>query len=324
MAIYVSGSIAYDRVMSFPGTFGEYILPDKIHMLNVCFPIGHMDEKRGGTGGNIAYNLALLGEESLILTSVGRDFGSYKEFLEEIGLPLDGINQVPEEFTAGAYITTDKQANQITGFHMAAMSVPCGYSFPNLDTKKDIGIIAPANIDDMEGHAKFYKKNNARYIFDPGQQITILRPEQLHTGISGAMALVSNDYELQLICEILSLNLEGLLVLTPVVITTLGGEGSRINYANGKVTEIPACRINRLEDPTGAGDAYRAGLLKGIYSGLGLEDSARLGSACAAFCVEQYGTQEHYYDAETLGQRYEEAYACKLPVNITTLVKNGA
>lgn len=323
MAIYVSGSIAYDRVMSFPGTFGEYILPDKIHMLNVCFPIGHMDEKRGGTGGNIAYNLALLGEKSHILTSVGRDFGSYKEFLEEIDLPLDGINQVAEEFTAGAYITTDKQANQITGFHAAAMSIPCGYKFPRLNQGEDLAIIAPTNVDDMERHAKMYQQSDIRYIFDPGQQITSLSPDQIRTGINGAMALVSNDYELELICEMLDTSLAGILSLTPVVITTLGEKGSRINWADGKVAEIGTCRINRLEDPTGAGDAYRAGLLKGILGGLSLEDSTRLGSACASFCVEHYGTQEHYYDADSLARRFEEAYGSKLPLDITPLFENG-
>ncbi|MDL2285436.1 carbohydrate kinase family protein [Desulfovibrio sp. OttesenSCG-928-F07] len=319
MSIYVSGSIAYDRVMTFPGTFSEYIFPDKIHMLNVCFPIGHMDEKRGGTAGNIAYNLALLGEKSTILTSVGRDFGSYKEFLQKVGLTLEGINQLPEEFTSGAYITTDRLSNQITGFHMAAMGVPCGYKYPNLNPATDIAIIAPANVEDMESHAKFYTEKGVRYIFDPGQQIPILKPEQIIAGIKGSIALVSNDYELELICNITGLTLKQILELTPVVITTLGEQGSRIEYRNGKQSSVGVAQINQLSDPTGAGDSYRAGLIKGLMQNMSFEDSARLASVCASFCVECYGTQEHFYNEETLNHRLQQAYGMKLPFSITPL-----
>ncbi len=320
MSIYVSGSIAYDRVMTFPGTFSEYIFPDKIHMLNVCFPIGHMDEMRGGTAGNIVYNLALLGEKGTALTSVGRDFGSYKAFMQDAGLPLEGVNQLDNEFTSGAYITTDKKANQITGFHMAAMGVPCGYDFPCLNMADDIAIIAPANTDDMENHARFYTEKKLRYIFDPGQQITILRPDQLKTGMAGAMALVSNDYELGMICNLTGLDLAGILKLTPVVITTLGENGSRIQYRDGSCSEIGAAPINELKDPTGAGDSYRAGLIKGIISGLSLEDSARLASVCASFCVECYGTQQHYYDQDSVNARLREAYGQQLPFSFTPLI----
>lgn len=310
--------------MTFPGSFSDYILPDKIHMLNVSFAVDHMDEKRGGTGGNIAYNLALLGEASHILASVGRDFGSYRGYLEDAGLPLDGINILPAEFTAGAYITADKNSNQITGFHAAAMSRPCGYAFPRLDPKKDIGIIAPSCPADMEAHARLYARQGVRFIFDPGQQITALTPEQLKIGITGAYALVSNDYELEMICKLTGLTLEQILELTPVVITTLGGKGSRISRRGGANSEVGIVPVGDLKDPTGAGDSYRAGLIKGILHGLSLEDSAALGAACASFCVEKYGTQEHYYDEAALGKRLQDAFGLKLPFRVTPLIKNGA
>lgn len=324
MAIYVSGSLAYDRVMTFPGSFSDYILPDKIHMLNVSFAVDHMDEKRGGTGGNIAYNLALLGEKSHILASVGRDFGSYRDYLEEAGLPLDGINFMPDQFTSGAYITADKNSNQITGFHAAAMANPCGYKFEKLDPANDIGIIAPTNTTDMESHARFYAKNDLRFIFDPGQQIPALTPEQMVAGITGAYALVSNDYELEMICKHTGLDLNGILERTAVVITTLGSKGSRISRRDGSHSNVGVATVDDVKDPTGAGDSYRAGIIKGILGGLSLEDSAAVGAVCASFCVEQYGTQEHWYDEEALNQRLQKYFGIKLPMHITPLIKNGA
>lgn len=320
MAIYISGSLAYDRVMTFPGVFSDYILPDKIHMLNVAFPIKGIEEKRGGTAGNIAYNLALLGEKPVILASAGRDFGSYKEFLARLGLSLAGVRQLPDELTAGAYITTDQRSNQITGFHLAAMGTPCGYAFPCLDPERDIAIIAPTNVLDMEGHARLYHEKGTRYIFDPGQQIADLGAERLISGIRGAMMLVSNDYELELILRLTDLSLDKLLELSPVVITTMGGQGSRLTRRGGGEAHIaPAGSIKEPLDPTGAGDAYRAGLLKALLYGLGLEDAMRLGSACASFCVEKHGTQEHFFDGKALRIRLKEAYGLDLPLDMEPL-----
>ncbi|MDR2050227.1 MAG: carbohydrate kinase family protein [Deltaproteobacteria bacterium] len=324
MSVYISGSLAYDRVMSFPGNFSDYILPDKIHMLNVCFPIGHIEEKRGGTAGNIAYTLALLGEKGLILASAGRDFGSYKDFLIRIGLSLEGIFQTPDEPTAGAYITTDKKSNQITGFHPAAMNIPCGYSFPLLDPDLDLAIIAPSNPADMEAHAVIYRERRVRYIFDPGQQLASMTPEQIRIGLQGALMLVSNDYELELICRLTGLEPADILKLTPTIITTLGEKGSRLTARDGATSLIPPARIKRLGDPTGAGDAYRAGLLKGLLLGLSMEDCALLGSACASFCVEKQGTQEHYFDEASLGQRLQESYGRSLPLRFSPLFTGGS
>ena len=319
MAIYISGSLAYDRVMNFPGTFGDYIIPEKIHMLNVCFPIEKLEEKRGGTGGNIAYNLALLGEQPIILATAGKDFGSYKSFLERIGVNLEGVRALPDEYTPGAYITTDLQANQITGFHAAAMNFPCAYTFPRLNPQNDIAIIAPSNPEDMEKHARLYHERGVRFIFDPGQQLTSLTREALIAGITGALLLISNDYELDLFMQISGLDLDGILRMTPTVITTLGEKGSRIRRRDGSTSLTPALPIRKLENPTGAGDAYRAGLVKGIIQGWELEQSCLLGAACAAFCVERYSTQEHYFDASSLRQRIKDGAGTALPIEFASL-----
>jgi adenosine kinase len=305
--------------MSFPGLFSQYILPDKISLLNVCFPVSRMEEKRGGSGGNIAYTLALLGEKGLLLSSVGRDFGPYMDFLRGLGLPLEGIHTLPDELTAGAYITTDQQANQITVFHSAAMNTPCGYAFSHLDPKTDLAIISPVGALDMEAHARFYHERGVRYIFDPGQQIAALSPQALLAGISGAAVLTSNAYELDLILSILNLKIQDLLALTPAVITTLAEQGSIVRTRDGGETLIRAVPLKQAQDPTGAGDAYRAGLLKGLRLGLSLEDAARLGSACASFCVEKQGAQEHLFSPRELNQRLQKNYALK-PLAFTPLL----
>lgn len=323
MAIYITGSLAYDRVMNFSGSFSDFIIPEKINRINVTFPIGHIEEKRGGTGGNIAYNLALLGETSRILTCVGRDFASYARFLEKIGVDSSGIRVVPEELTAGAYITTDRHANHITGFHGAAMNVACEYEFPPLDPDADIAILSPTNQDDLARHAEVYRQNGVRFIFDPGQQLTSFTREGLRACLDGAMLLVTNDYELELLMQIGELDLEAVLGLTPTIITTYGEKGSRILRREGssrRESQVPAMRISHMENPTGAGDAYRAGLIKGTLAGLPLEEACLVGSACAAFCVEHYSTQEHFYDERSLGRRLLDSAGWRLPFGFSGLV----
>ena len=307
MSIYISGSIAYDRIMNFPGKFSDHILPEKIHILNVCFLIDRLEEKRGGTAGNIAYSLALLGQKPLILSSVGKDFDRYEEMLNELGLPLDGINRVPETFTAGAYITTDQSDNQITGFNPAAMSTPCGYDFPNANAACDIAIVSPGNLDDMIDLPARYRELGIRFIFDPGQQITALTGDRMLEAIAGSHMLVTNDYELEMIMKATGKSKAELLTLTDYIITTLGEKGSRID--NGAPVLVPSVKADRVVDPTGAGDAYRAGLLKGLVDGLDVVASARLGATCASFCVEEYGTQEHRFTAEQFHARHQSAFA---------------
>jgi len=294
MQLYISGSVALDRIMNFPGKFADHILPDKIHILNVCFLVDGLNEYFGGTAGNIAYNLALLGEKPLVLGCAGKDFAPYAERLKSLGLPLDGIRVVESQFTAGAYITTDQTDNQITGFNPGAMREPCGYAFPARHDGKVMAIISPGNVQDMVELPGYFKKAGIPYIFDPGQQITALTGEQMQSAIDGSFALCTNDYELEMVMKATGLSRPELLQRTGALVTTLGDQGSII-AEGGKETRVAAVKVDKALDPTGAGDAYRAGLLKGLSLGQGLPEAAELGSVCAAFCVASKGTQEHSF-----------------------------
>lgn len=307
MQIFVSGSLAYDRIMDFPGKFSDHILPEKIHILNVCFLVNGVVEKFGGTAGNIAYNLALLGERPIILSAAGRDFDSYEKWLRGHGLSLDGIRRVGEELTAGAYITTDQADNQITGFNPGAMKYPSNYEFNGIAPNNSLAIVSPGNLEDMVAYSRIYKSRRVPYIFDPGQQIPVMPKPELIEMITGSELLVANDYELQMIEQAGGFRKQDLLTLTKGIITTLGEKGSVIS-TNAKETEIPAARVSKVLDPTGAGDAYRAGLIKGLARGKSLEDAARMGSTCASYAVECYGTQEHSFSTADFHQRYTENF----------------
>ena len=307
MQIFVSGSLAYDRIMDFPGKFSDHILPDKIHILNVCFVVNGLKEKFGGTAGNIAYNLALLGERPLILATVGNDFDKYETWLRKHDLPLSGIRHISEELTAGAYITTDMSDNQITGFNPGAMKYPSLCHFDGVKPREALAILAPGNVEDMVDYSRTYKKNKIPYMCDPGQQISSLRGEQLSEIIAGCELLISNDYELEMIVQATGLRKVDLLKRTKAIISTLGDKGSLVCQPQYEVA-IPAVEALRVLDPTGAGDAYRAGLIKGLVLGKDLEDAARMGATCASYAVECYGTQEHRFSQDEFWERYRAAF----------------
>lgn len=307
MKIFVSGSLAYDRIMGFPGKFSDHILPDKIHILNVCFVVDGLKEKYGGTAGNIAFNLALLGERPVILACAGVDFDSYETWLRRHDLPLSGIRHIAKELTAGAYITTDMSDNQITGFNPGAMKYPSLQELDGLDAKETLAIVAPGNVEDMLTYSQIYKKQKISYIFDPGQQISILSGEQLTEMITGSELLTVNDYELEMIMKDTGMGKGDLLKRTKAIITTLGEHGSLLHTAE-KVVEIPAVKPSQVKDPTGAGDAYRAGIIKGLVLGKDLVDAARMGATCASYAVECYGTQEHTFTQEEFWQRHEATF----------------
>lgn len=315
MSIYVSGSLAFDRIMTFPGKFSDHILPEKIHILNVSFMIESLEEWRGGTAGNIAYSLALLEEKPLILGSVGKDFAPYEAVMTKLGLSADGLKKCADQFTAGAYITTDQNNNQITGFNPGAMKMPCGYAFPHADPVNDLAIISPGNVDDMCTLPSTLRELGIRYIFDPGQQIPVLPADKLLNAVNGAYILVTNDYELAMIMKNTGTTKAELLEMCPIIITTLSEKGSRVEMAGSpsSLTEIPAVTPAGVADPTGAGDAYRAGLIKGLVAGLSVAEAARLGATCASYCVEQKGTQEHSFTLAEFRQRHAKAFgSCPL------------
>lgn len=307
MNIYISGSLAYDRIMDFPGKFSDYILPDKIHVLNVCFNVNGMVEKFGGTAGNIAYTLSLLNERPFILATIGKDYHNYFEWLKINNIPTDGIKIIHEEFTAGAYITTDKADNQITGFNPGAMKYPSGYQLDSEDPDDSLMLIAPGNIEDMMAYARQCKDKDVRYICDPGQSLSKWHSRDLLEWIDGSMMLISNDYELEIIKRLTGLEKHQLLKLTETIITTLGEKGSIISTKE-YIIEIPSIKTLDIIDPTGAGDAYRAGLLKGMVLGKDIQTAAKMGTVAAAYAIEKYGTQEHRYIFEEFSKRYEENF----------------
>lgn len=307
MNLYISGSLAYDRIMDFPGRFADHILPDKIHILNVCFTVNGMVEKFGGTAGNVAYSLGLLGERPKVLAAIGKDYGTYFEWLRQNGLPLDGIRVVEEEFTAGAYITTDRADNQITGFNPGAMKYQTEYEFSDEDTGGSICLIAPGNLRDMIEYAAACRNRGIKYICDPGQSLTQWDGKALKDWIEGSTLLVSNDYELELIIKMTGLDKKRLLGLTGTIITTTGEKGSLVSSAcldEG----IGVAKATGVVDPTGAGDAYRAGLLKGLATGKDMLTSAKMGAVAASYAVEKYGTQEHRFSLDDFMKRYRENF----------------
>ena len=304
MNIIISGSLAYDRIMDFPGKFSDHILPEKIHVLNVSFNVNGMVEKLGGTAGNIAYALSLLGEKPIIVATVGRDHQRYFEWLAENRLSCDNIRVVDEELTAGAYITTDRADNQITGFHLGAMKYPSAFNFTALKPADSLAIIAAGNLDDMADYSLACKSQGISYIFDPGQSLPMWQPPDLTRCIEGSRILISNDYELELIMSNTGLDKSSLLAKTGMVITTLGEDGSRVITPAGELT-IPAVKPDKVVDPTGAGDAYRAGLIKGLVQNDSVVKGALMGGVCASFAVECYGTQEYRFSPEDFAARLE-------------------
>ncbi|NVM22691.1 MAG: carbohydrate kinase family protein [Desulfobacterales bacterium] len=307
MQIFVSGSLAYDRIMDFPGRFADHILPDKIHILNVCFRVNGLKEKFGGTAGNIAYNLALLGEQPLILATAGKDFDSYESWLHKNGLSLTGVHRVTDELTAAAHITTDLADNQITAFNPGAMNYSSGYQFDGIDPQKALSIVAPGNLEDMQTYTRSYKALNIDYIFDPGQSIPAWSGDHLAEMLTGSSLFISNDYELEMMMQATGLDKGELLGRTKTIITTLGEKGSLVS-TNQHETAIPAARVPQVLDPTGAGDAYRAGMIKGLVMGKSLENASRMGAVCAAYAVECHGTQEHSFSHDEFWSRYEDNF----------------
>jgi len=302
MNIITSGSLAYDRIMNFPGYFSDCILPEKIHVLNVSFTVNSMIEKFGGTAGNIAYALSLLGEKPIILATIGRDYHRYFEWLTKNNIDYDSITIIEEELTGSAYITTDQADNQITGFNPGAMKYPSSFNFDKINPGESIAIIAPGNLEDMMNYSITYKAKSIDYIFDPGQSLPMWDGQDLIQCIEGSKILVSNDYELELIISKTGLDKKKLLQQTNTIITTLGELGSSVCTPDCEIN-IPAVKPKAVVDPTGAGDAYRAGLIKGLVQCKNIEQSAKMGSVCASFAIECHGTQGYYFSLMEFEER---------------------
>lgn len=302
MNIFVSGSLAYDRIMNFPGRFSDHIMPDKILNLNVSFNVDSLVERPGGTAGNISYCLVLLGEQPHTLATIGYDYSRYFEWMEKNSVPKSGIKVIDEQPTAGAYITTDLGDNQITSFHPGAMLFTSDFDFSSYKPEESIGILAPGNLDDMINYSRIYKEKGIRYIFDPGQSLPIWTGDGLKECIDGADILIANDYEMGLITNTTGLDMAALGVLAKSIITTKGEDGSLITTGDTSIT-IPVVKPNQVSDPTGAGDSYRGGLIKGLIEGKELAEAALMGSVCASFAIEVQGTQEYSFTSAEFQQR---------------------
>jgi len=305
--IIVCGSLAYDRIMVFPGYFSDHILPEKIHVLNVCFQVDGMKERFGGTAGNIAYALTLMGENPLVSATIGHDYHGYFKWLTNNGISTENIKIIESEFTASAYITTDRADNQITGFNPGAMKYSPSLDFDKLNPKETIVIVSPGNLENMLNYPSFCKARGIDYIFDPGQSLPMLNANELIQTIEGCRILICNDYELDMITSMTGLKKEALMRLARTIIVTRGELGSIISTPDGEIN-IPAVKPKIVVDPTGAGDAYRGGLVSGLVQGKSIEHCARMGSVCASFAVECYGTQDYRFSPEEFSERLNRCY----------------
>jgi adenosine kinase len=310
MTALICGSMAYDTVMMFEGRFRDHILPDKLHVLNVAFLTPAMRRNFGGCAGNIAYNLKLLGGEGLIMATVGHDFGPYAEWLDRCGLARTHVRTVESEFTAQAFITTDLDNNQITAFHPGAMN----HSHLNRvsDSKGvKLGIIAPDGRDGMLAHAEQFAAAGLPFIFDPGQGLPMFGGEDLRAFIERAAWVAVNDYEGSLLSERTGWSLEQVAAKVRALIVTRGAEGSWI-FSDGKRLEIPVAKAANIADPTGCGDAYRAGLLYGLERGLDWPTTGRIAALLASIKIEQHGTQQHRVTLEQFQQRFRADFGYAL------------
>ena len=309
--VIVSGSIAYDRIMDYPGLFADNFVADKAHSINLSFQVDRLSVEFGGTAGNVAYNLALLGEQPEIIATVGADFSQYRSHLLLAGIDPRTIREIEGELTASAYILTDKADNQIAAFHFGGGGH--AYDTPVETEGRAIGIISPGCIADMMAMPPYFRRQGLRYLYDPGQAIAALTPEALKDGMNGAQVLFASDYELGMIMQKTGLSQEQILQLAPTIVVTFGGEGSNIISRDGQI-KVAATPAKSLLDPTGAGDAYRAGFTKGMFWGLSVQSCGQLASCVAAYAVETYGTQTHKFTLAELAERYASVYGEKLPV----------
>lgn len=309
--VLVSGSIAYDRIMDFDGLFREHMLPEKLHGLSLSFVVQNVHEDFGGTAGNVAYALALMGEKPTVLGTAGGDFGRYRDWFGEKGIETEAITVVPEERTAAAYIMTDRENNQIAAFHPGANAR--AYEREVKTEGVACAIIAASHPGDMIAFAKRYRETELPYFFDAGQQITVLSGDDLRSCIEGAAGIFGNDYELALIAEKTSWSETEMLAKTPLIVKTLGAKGTLVLTPEVE-REIPAVAAREVVDPTGAGDSYRSGFIAAHLAGCAPEICAKVASTVAVHAVETRGTQNYAFSREELAVRYEEAYGEKFPL----------
>ena len=306
MSTLICGSLAFDNIMVFPDRFKNHILPEQIHILNVAFLVPEMRREFGGCAGNIAYNLKLLGGEPLIMATVGDDAPAYFERLDRLGISRRYVRHVPGSFTAQAFITTDLDDNQITAFHPGAMSFSHLNKVAHAPEAK-LGIVAPDGREGMLQHSRDFAERGVPFIFDPGQGMPMFSGDELLDFMNLADYACFNDYEAKLLCDRTGRSIEQLSGLVKALIVTRGGEGSEI-HAGGQRHDIPCVEAEAVVDPTGCGDAYRAGLLYGIANGFDWPTTGRLAAVMGAIKIACRGGQNHEPSREEIAERYRRAF----------------
>jgi adenosine kinase len=306
MRIIVTGSIAFDYLMSFPGKFTEHFLPEHFSRVSLSFLVDSMDKRRGGCAPNIAYTLALLGERPRLMGTAGQDFGDYRRWLEAAGVDTSLVTEVPDKFTASFFCSTDEANNQIASFYTGAMAHAAELSFRTAG-EVDLVIISPNDPAAMTQYAEECRALGLKFIFDPGQQCARMGGDQLADGIAGAHLVICNDYELELIREKTGLGEADILERAGSLVVTRGEHGSSV-FTRGRHVDVPSVTPHRIADPTGVGDAYRGGLMKGMAHHADLDVCARLGSVAATYALEHLGGQSHAYTWDEFRARYEQHF----------------
>jgi adenosine kinase len=302
MRIIVTGSIAYDYLMSFPGSFSEHLLPDHLHRVSLSFLVDSMDKRRGGCAPNIAYTLALLGERPVLMGTAGQDFDEYRQWLETAGVDTSLVTQVPGKFTASFFCSTDRDGNQIASFYTGAMAHAAELTFAAAGPC-DLTIISPNDPTAMVAYARECQALGVRYLYDPSQQVARMGGDDIRHGVSGAYLVVCNDYEFAIIREKTGMSEDDMLAHAAALVVTKGEKGASILTREGSI-DVPAVPPEAIVDPTGVGDAFRGGFLKGLASGADLQTCGRLGSVAAAYALEHMGGSSHAYTLDEFQARY--------------------
>ncbi len=309
MTTLICGSIAYDTLMSSPESFSDAILPNQLDKINVCFLIPEMKREFGGTGGNIAYNLKLLGDNPILMATIGLDGTPYLEHFSKLGISTKYIRTINQAYTAQCFATSDRNNNQIISFHPGAMS----FSHENhiLEAEQEcirLAIVAPDGKKGMIQHAEDCAKHGIPFIFDPGQALMMFNQDELHRFLDIATYVIVNDYESEVLSRNSNLSSPEIAARVEAYITTLGGKGARIYLKNGESIDIPSISISKAADPTGCGDAFRAGLIYGLTHGFDWRTSGHLGSLMGGIKIEQMGAQNHCPSSTEIENRFEKAF----------------
>ena len=309
MKLIVTGSIAFDYLMSFPGKFTEHLLPEHMHRVSLSFLVDSMDKRRGGCAPNIAYTLALLGERPALMATAGQDFGDYRVWLDAAGIDTSLVKVVNDKFTASFFCSTDQANNQIASFYTGAMANAGELSFRTVPGLAENGlvIVSPNDPEAMVQYAQECSTMGIRYIWDPGQQCARMDGTQLAEGVTGAYMVIVNDYEFELLRQKTGMSEEDVQQQAQVLVITRGENGSSV-LSQGTRVDVPAVAPHRIVDPTGVGDAFRGGFMKGLATGAPYEVCARLGSVAATYALEHLGGTSHAYSVTEFAARYEKHF----------------